>query len=581
MCGIVGIFDTNAPLNEKLIEQTKNGLNKIKHRGPDFSGLYLNCHIALGHAKLSILDFSERSNQPVETSNSVIALNGEIYNYKSLIFQFNMPDSFIDAHVISFLYDKFGIDFLSYIEGDFAIAIYDKKSNKLFLIRDRLGVKQLVYKICDDKIYFSSEVKGLIPYGIVKEPNIDKIFRDLYLWFWDSKCETYFKDIYHVNPGEYIEFSQNGFKKCEYWTPLNQISENISKDEILSRLEKTTVSRLQGVAKSATLLSGGLDSSLLTAIVAKNSKQPVFSMTIQYDKNENNIDFQYAQDVVKKYPNIIHNTVHVSHDDISVPFLEKATYHMEEVIWDKVYFSMYRNYAFAAQNGYRIVINGQGSDEVWLGYYYDFPYYQQQNLTPRFIKDYQLKNYLINDKLYNSHFASERFLLDTADKCLENFYQKADLSDHLNAIAFWAVKTYLQNNLMQEDRMSMANSVECRVPFTDYKFVEMAFSLPGNKKIENNIEKSIIKEIAKGYLPEGIVNRRKQAFVNPSQNYNAIIMKYLYDNSDKISHSYYMNKIFSSYLWEDLKNQNNALPSDLYWKIAAIYQFLLTFNFEE
>ena len=238
---------------------------------------------------MSILDFSERSNQPVETSNSVIALNGEIYNYKSLIFQFNMPDSFIDAHVISFLYDKFGIDFLSYIEGDFALAIYDKRLNKLFLIRDRLGVKQLVYKICDDKIYFSSEVKGLIPYGIVKEPNIDKIFRDLYLWFWDSKCETYFKDIYHVNPGEYIEFSQNGFKKCEYWTPLNQISENISKDEILSRLEKATLSRLQGVAKSATLLSGGLDSSLLTALVAKNSKQPVFSMTIQYDKNENNI----------------------------------------------------------------------------------------------------------------------------------------------------------------------------------------------------------------------------------------------------------------------------------------------------
>ncbi len=581
MCGIVGIFDPNKKLEEVSIKQTQKGLEMIKHRGPDFYGLFYDNHLALGHTKLSILDFSEKSNQPIETENSVVALNGEIYNYKELILSFNLPSSFIDAHVISSLYDRIGIEFLSLIEGDFAITIYDKKLQKLFLIRDRLGVKQLTYKIDKGVLYFSSEVKGLLPFGVVCEPNINKIFRDLYLWFWDSKYETYFKDIYHINPGEYIEFSSEGMTKKIYWNLVESINQNVSKKQILERLEYATLTRLQGEAKNATLLSGGLDSSLLTAIIAKKSSSPIFSMTIQYDKSENNIDFQYAQMVAKNYPNICHNGILVCGNDISVSFLDKVTYHMEEVIWDKVYFSMFSNYAFASKNGYRIVINGQGSDEVWLGYYYDFPYYQQNYITPKFVRDFQSEKYLIDNRLYNNQLVSEQSLLDTAASCLENFYQKLENIDHLNAVAFWATKTYLQNNLMQEDRMSMANSVECRVPFTDHRFVEMAFALSGNAKIVNNVEKSIIKDISKDYLPTEIINRRKQAFVNPSQNYNNIVMKYLYDNLSKISQSDYMNKIFSSHLWNDLENQHRSLPSDLYWKISAIYQFLRTFNFEE
>ena len=254
---------------------------------------------------------------------------------------------------------------------------------------------------------------------------------------------------------------------------------------------------------------------------------------------------------------------------------------MEEVIWDKVYFSMFSNYKFASENGFRIVINGQGSDEVWLGYYYDFPFYSLNHLEPKYLAEHFSKQYLKDLSVYNKVYANTNYLLENAARCLDNFYNVFDGKDHLNSMAYWATKTYLQSNLMQEDRMSMANSVECRVPFTDHKFVEMAFALSGREKIVNNIEKSQIKDIAVEYVPYGIIKRRKQAFVNPSDKYDLLAFQYLQEHIDEISSSAYMNELFDKSLWNDIKSGNYKLPAELYWKISAIYHFLDTFNFSK
>ncbi|MBP9999498.1 MAG: asparagine synthase (glutamine-hydrolyzing) [Proteobacteria bacterium] len=579
MCGIIGVFKQKEFISEKDVENATNALNTIKHRGPDCQILYSDDSVIMGHAKLSILDFSDKSNQPIETDKSVVILNGEIYNYKALIRDFGLDTDLLDAGVISRLYDKFGIDFIKYIEGDFAIGIYDKKSVKTYLIRDRLGVKQIVYRLLNNSLYFASEVKALFDFGVVTEPNINKIFNDLYMWFWDDKKETYFKDVYHVNPGTYIEISKNNISEHVYWNLKQSYDKKYTTEEIKDRLVHSTLTRLQGSAKYATLLSGGLDSSLLTSIVAKNTKSDIFAMTIQYDDSENNIDFDFAKTVVDKYPNIKHNKVLVSKKDISVPLLKKLTYHMEEVIWDKVYFSMFSNYKFASENGFRIVINGQGSDEVWLGYYYDFPFYSLKNIEPEYLTKHFSEQYLKDLSIYNKFYANTDYLLENAARCLNNFYTVFNNKDHLNSMAYWATKTYLQSNLMQEDRMSMANSVECRVPFTDHKFVEMAFALSGQEKIVNNIEKSPIKDIAVEYVPDGIIKRRKQAFVNPSDKYDLLAVQYLQEHIDEISSSEYMNKLFDKSLWIDIKSGNHKLPSELYWKISAIYHFLETFNF--
>ena len=579
MCGIVGIFKQKEPMSQKEIHNAALALKVIRHRGTDCQMLYSDNIAIMGHAKLSILDFSDKSNQPVESLRSVVILNGEIYNYKDLIRDFELEDNLLDAGVISKLYDKFGIDFIKYIDGDFAIGIYDKQLGKTYIIRDRLGVKQIVYKVENNTIYFASEVKALASFGIVNAPNIKKIFNDLYMWFWDDKKETYFKDIYHVNPGTYIEIDKANIKEHVYWDLKQSYDKKSTTDEIQARLVHSTMTRLQGSAKYATLLSGGLDSSLLTSIIAKHTPADIFAMTIQYDNSENNIDFDYAKTVVEKYPNIKHNRILVSRNDISVPLLKKLTYHMEEVIWDKVYFSMFRNYKYAAENGFRIVINGQGSDEVWLGYYYDFPFYAMNSITPDYLSNHFITKYLKDLSMYNKSFANKEYLLENATRCLDNFYNGFNKNDHLNSIAYWATKTYLQSNLMQEDRMSMASSVECRVPFTDHKFVEMAFALQGKEKIVGMIEKSPVKDIANGYVPDGIIKRQKQAFVNPSDNYDVLAIEYLQKHIDEISTSEYMNQLFDSTLWEDIKKDTRKLPSELYWKISAVYHFLETFNF--
>lgn len=579
MCGIVGIFKQTEQVSQKDIHNAAMALKTIQHRGPDCQMLFNDNVAIMGHAKLSILDFSDRSNQPVESPKSVVILNGEIYNYKALIKDFGLEEDLLDAAVISKLYDKFGIDFIKHIEGDFAIGIYDKQKTKTYIIRDRLGVKQIVYKVDNNTVYFASEVKALYNFGIVNAPNMNKIFNDLYMWFWDDKRETYFKDIYHVNPGTYIEIDKSGIKEQIYWDLKKSYDKKHNTKEIQERLVHSTLTRLQGSAKYATLLSGGLDSSLLTSIIAKHTPAKIFAMTIQYDDSENNIDFDYAKTVVEKYPNISHNKILVSRNDISVSLLKKLTYHMEEVIWDKVYFSMYRNYKFAAENGFRIVINGQGSDEVWLGYYYDFPFYSMKSISPEYLAEHFTTKYLKDLSMYNIAYANRDYLLDNAERCLNNFYNSFNKQDHLNSMAYWATKTYLQSNLMQEDRMSMASSVECRVPFTDHKFVEMAFALSGQEKIVGMVEKSPVKDIAVGYVPDGVIKRQKQAFVNPSDNYDALAIQYLQNNIDEISSSEYMNRLFEKALWDDIKAASHKLPSELYWKISAIYHFLETFNF--
>ena len=579
MCGILGVFKQKEQINQQDVHNAFSALTTIHHRGPDFQSLFNDNIAIMGHVKLSILDFSAKSNQPMESEKSVVILNGEIYNYKELIKEFKLEKDLLDAAVISKLYDMLGIDFIKHLDGDFAIGIYDKQQTKTYLIRDRLGVKQIVYKIDNGSIYFASEVKALFNFGVVKEPNTKKIFNDLYMWFWDDKKETYFKDVFHVNPGTYLEITKDDVVEHVYWDLKQSYDKKYTIEEIRNCLIDSTLTRLQGSAKYATLLSGGLDSSLLTSIIAKHTKENVFAMTIQYDDSENNIDFDYAKTVAKKYHNINHNKILVLKNDISVPLLKHLTYHMEEVIWDKVYFSMFRNYKFASENGFRIVINGQGSDEVWLGYYYDFPFYAIDSISPEYLSEYFINKHLKNLSVYNKSFVTNDYLLRNADRCLNNFYCWFDKKDHLNSVAYWATKTYLQSNLMQEDRMSMASSVECRVPFTDHKFVEMAFGLSGAEKIVGDIEKSPIKDIAVGYVPDGIITRRKQAFVNPSDKYDELAVKYLQEHIDEISSSEYMNQLFDGILWTNIKAGKFNLATELYWKISAIYHFLETFNF--
>lgn len=574
MCGILGVYKY-CSITKNDTESVCKGAEIIKHRGPDYMGVWSDNNISLAHDKLSILDFSECSNQPIELENVVVAFNGEIYNYKELIKKHNLPDFGIDAHVIAHLYEKMGIDCICEIEGAFAIAIYDKRSERFYLVRDRIGVKPVLYRFTDDgKFYFSSEAKAFKAFDDVKlKVNRKRIAADLVCWFWADKFESYFEDIYHVRAGQYMCIDKGKMTMHTYWDIPHNIRD-VKDEELKATLKKATLDRLQGSAKYATLLSGGLDSSLLTGIIASNVDK-VTSYTICYDDSENNIDLNYAKEVVDMYSNINHNINYVSKEKITDEFVRKVTYHLEEVVWDKVYCSMYTNYNRAVEDGYRIIINGQGSDECLVGYYNDFLHYsfnKEQLSSVDYMFDYFVDSNIVDGSILNKNSLEEI-------KDYLGYSLKKNLPDNLSeysskdAVAHWAMKTYLQANLVQEDRMSMANSCECRVPFTNYKFVELAFSLVGDEKVVGANEKAPLKRIGKEYLPQSIINRQKQAFVNPKENYNTIAFDYIKSNKNKITESEVFKYVFTRAFLENIDKCDFRFNTELAWKIMAISVF--------
>lgn len=574
MCGISGVYSKNE-IKDNLIQQMHQAAKTINHRGPDNTGYWDRKNVVMIHNKLSILDYSSNSNQPIETDFAVLTLNGEIYNYKDIINKYGLDENLIDAHVLMFLYGKFGISFLKYIEGDFAIAIYDKTLNKMFLCRDRLGVKPLLYTVIQDKVFYTSEIKAFYKItDISLKPDIKRIADDFILSFWAEKEHSYFENVFYVNPGEYLEIDGNNILNKKYW----DIEYNIKKcnnyfKEIKNELEDATYRRTMGEAQYASLLSGGLDSSLLTAICASKVNN-LTSFTIKYEKEENNLDLEFAKSVVGIYPNINHKINFVHRDNITLPLLDKLTWHMEEILWDKVYFSMWTNYRNAKSNGYRVIINGQGSDEIWAGYYHDFEHYTYSK--EKFANTDEIYKYFYKTNVkYGEIFTAE--CTEMVKNSIKSIVAKYIITDDtVNDICKWAAKTYLISNLMQEDRMSMAESVECRVPFTSYKFVEKAFEIRGEEKIKNGIEKHPIKQISYSYLPEMLVNRRKQAFVNPSKTYNKIAQEYLKQNWSNIAENKYFKQIFNQdFLHTFIDNQVMINDGEFCWKLFAIYRFFV------
>jgi len=570
MCAILGVHSFGK-INKQHIKDANRAIKILKHRGPDYQGIYTASNFIMAHGKLAIQSNDALSNQPVELDNVVVAFNGEIYNYIELINTYKIEGANFDGDVIAFLYKEFGMDFLSLIEGDFAISIYDKRLEKLYLVRDRLGVKQLVYTMKNGEFYFASEVKALEAFTEVRlDPNKDKIFEDLTMWFWSDKRETYFQGVFHLQPGEYLEISDGSVKHHKYWD-VSLGNESLPSINPLEMIQKSVKSRLVGNYPAMTLLSGGLDSSLLTVLVSKLLTK-VKSITVNYDDFDNNIDRKFADLVVKSNSSIVQITNHIKSSDVNKSRLDSLSKQMEEVIWDKVYFAMQANYQLAKRNGYRVVINGQGADETWLGYYHDFPMYKFTES-----KDFEVNNLmsvLADTNIGGVKNLSKQGIDTLRDGVLKVYHNDlpSKKDDVLNSVAYWATKTYLQSNLMQEDRLSMMSSVECRTPFTNHKLVELAFSLSGNAKVVNSVEKKPLKEAAMGVLPIELIDRQKQAFVNPEDSYGDLVIN---DWTTIVNEFLYKNG-FSKYFSEEYIASivRGNISNSLKWKFAAVNSFL-------
>lgn len=521
MCGIVGIIDRN---DSNINNNIRNMLNVIFKRGPDGEGHYSENGIELAMRRLSIIDI-EGGQQPFYSNNrtAIVFQNGEIYNYLELRDELKKLGYIFTTHsdteIIGYGYTAWGIDkLLEKLDGMFAISIYDKTLNKLFLIRDRFGEKPLYFSLKQDSKSFAyaSDLKAILNLDWVdKKYSSTALSRYLMLGFSIGR-DSIIESIKRVLPAHYISLDLKTFELKEncYYIP-NTFTYNYKnkEEELKNRLENSVDLRLRSDVPVGVFLSGGIDSSIIAAISAKkHQKIDTFSMGFHSDKYDESI---YAKEVAE-YINSNHH--HFMFDESKfVELLPVVVSELDEPLADQATLPTYW-LAEEAKKFVSVVLSGEGSDEVFGGYGY-YNQFQNRNenssivdnqkyITPSgfpllmSIKDCKI---FMNDK-FESSTAYEKQLVDFLD-VNEDGIKKAMISD---------LMTWVPNNLLVKlDRMTMANSLEGRVPFLSHRIVDFSYSLKQNDWIKNNINKEILRNVAKKYLPISIFKRKKQGFVLP------------------------------------------------------------------
>lgn len=564
MCGINGIVDYKKSADINVIDRMNDIL---RHRGPDGSGKYhsVNKVCALGHVRLSIIDV-QGSSQPLCNENSTIwiTFNGEIYNYKELrkdlLKKGHRFSSDGDTEVLIHLYEEYGHEMLQYLYGMFAFAIWDNNLNELFVARDRLGVKPVFYTVFDGRLIFSSEQKGvLLNKGVVKELNEEGVWN--YLSFRSVPApNTLYKGLSKLLPSHFLVFGESGIRVKQYWT-INADRKNYScldDNELVLRteslLEKSIERRLVSDVPLGAFLSGGVDSSLIVAMMSKLMTEPVKTYTVGF-KNFAASEAPYAKIVADCYKTEHHELI--LEEEVFSDYFEKLTILRDAPLSEPADIPLFLLSEMASKD-VKILLSGEGSDELFAGY----PKYQADHLFKFFkylpapilkrvlafvpsrfrkievaIKSLQEQDSLERWVQWFSPFSSaekrELFLPDSRKFVNPlNSYVSADNNlSLLSSFLFCDCKVWLPDNLLDRgDRMTMGASIEGRVPFLDHDLVDYAFQLPDRVKIRGKHRKWIIKQIALKYLPPEIVNRPKAGFVVPlSQWFRGKLRDYCYD----------------------------------------------------
>ena len=583
MCGIVGEYRFDGKNVKK--ESIEKMLIEIIHRGPDYGDLWIENNIGLGHRLLKIQDLSLNSVQPYKYKNFIMIYNGEIYNFKELKkeleksgYEFKTTG---DTEVLIKCFDKFGIKkTLKKIEGCFAIGLYDKEKEKLYLIRDRFGIKPLHYYKDNEKILFSSEIKSIMTNKTVERKyNLENVIVSLACKLWMHPRWTMFENIYNVYPGSYLEIDQNGITEKQYYN-LKYNNENNNIEDIVKKFKEyfTDSIRKKLISKVpvSAFLSGGIDSSLMCKVAQDNFDGRLNTYTICYEKDED-LDLKHAMELSKK-ENFKQHNILIPEKFYTIENIDKVTKTVEEILIDKVYIPVYFNYKAAKKDGFTVVLNGQGSDETWLGYIFNWKIFEFTGEgvdKKKLIEEYYMPNIIFKNK-FNEKYNKKinKILNKYLDEVLEKQRHKKN-DDKLNNYSIMAIHTILHDLLLQEDKLAMASSVESRVPFVDSeKIVELAMTIPGTIKIRDGREKYILREYGKEILPESIIKRKKLPFPEPPSSYNEELKKMCKKNWEKIISSKIIKELIDE---KYLKNIENFNDKEL-WYLLVYWRFEKVFN---
>lgn len=544
MCGISGIVNKkNSPVRKEYITSMNN---TIIHRGPDAEGYYFFENIAFGHRRLSIIDLSENGNQPMTyQENYVIIYNGEIYNYieirqelKELGYLFHSES---DTEVILASYIQWGTDCVRKFNGMWSFALFDKIKRIIFCSRDRFGVKPFYYSEVDDNFIFGSEIKQLLIFQKSRIANIPILMDYLVPDYEDHTNETFFKNIYKLEQSHNLiyDLKDNTYKVSRYYEI--QIDKTLSKmDDVESiqvftnLLENSIQLRLRSDVRVGTCLSGGLDSSavatLASMIYRRNSIQKFSAITAKSIEKATD-ESPYAKQVVEK-ANLDWYITEPTYQDFCNK-IDKIIEIQEEPFGSPSIFMQYMVFARAAEINCKVMLDGQGGDEILLGYERYYPAFFLSLPKYKALKGliYSSRNsglsmsQLLRYSLYftsptiRNIFLQKRFrFLKKMSLHLMNQQTLVNSSesykDIINLQKTEIKSLQLPHLLKYEDRNSMAHSIESRLPFLDYRMVETSLSLNDNFKIKDGWTKFILRKTIEPLLPKEVVWRKNKLGFN-------------------------------------------------------------------
>ncbi len=560
MCGICGklVFERGASVSPTLV---KAMADSIRHRGPDDDGYYFSGPVGLGFRRLSIIDLSG-GHQPLsnEDGSVWIVFNGEIYNYQELrellltkghVFKTNS-----DTEVIVHLYEEFGESCVEKLRGMFAFAIWDDRQDVLFIARDRLGIKPLYYYLSDKALIFGSEVKAILADPAVKR-EVDPMMIDRLLTFnFLPGEETLLRNVRKLAPGFYMLVRRNKAEIRQYWDlhpSPSTLSLAEAETQLDVRLEETVRLHMISDVPVGFLLSGGFDSTALLSIATGMTPYPISSFTVGFSDAGFADERPYAKLAADKFKSV-HHEITITAKDFE-NFLPKYVWHMEEPVCEPPAVAMYY-VSRLARDSVKVLISGEGGDEAFAGY----PIYRNLLWLERLKKALGplsrsasatlsfANQFLHSDKIekygpllgmpleshyysglsspfrfFNQH-ASELYSKDFARQVtkehslsvIRKYLQNGGTNDLVNKMLYIDIKTWLAHDLLlKADKMTMANSIELRVPFLDHQLLEFAASLPGSYKVRGSTTKYIAKRVLNKRVPREIVERKKVGFPVP------------------------------------------------------------------
>ena len=606
MCGICGAvsFGPGEVVNLNIV---KGMTDALIHRGPDDEGYYQDEQAILGMRRLSIIDL-QTGQQPIanETGDVWVVYNGEIYNFHQLRLELEQRGhkfkTHSDTEIIVHAYEEYGAECVQRFNGMFALAVWDARANRLFLARDRVGIKPLYYWVDGNRLVFGSELKALIAHPDVPR-QVDLAALDLFLSLeYIPAPRTIYKDVYKLLPGYTLVFEKGKLNLSQYWdVPYKPITENVGicAEMLAGLIQEAVRIRLVSDVPLGAFLSGGIDSSTIVAYMSRTSSGPVKTFSIGFE-NETYNELPYARSVAEHF-----GTDH--HDEVLNPDIadlaERLILHQDEPFADTSVFPTYL-VSKLARDSVTVALSGDGGDELFAGYdtYLAEKLYRYYRWLPGPIRRQALptlanlippqsaKKGVINKfkrmtegAALDPHLQHTRWMIflsqieksklyhsdlqatideDLITALFTRYFMQGARFDSLAQQQYVDIKTYLADDILTKvDRMSMAVSLEARVPLLDYHIIEFAMNLPPHMKLNGSRTKIILRRAVKNLVPDLVLEKPKQGFSIPMKHWLRSSLKPLmldllsYDSLIKVG--YFNPQVVSAWIQEHLDGRVN------------------------